>query len=95
MTQPAASARSAFPAQMERRRARRFPYPALVRIDDVAGAGIDISTNGLAVLLPEPIPVGSIVVVALGGGDDVSSRARVVRIAPTRRGVVVGLQFVD
>ena len=95
MTRPAASAQPVFPAQMERRRARRFPYPALVRIDQMSGAGIDISTSGLAVLLPEPIPVGRTVVVALGGGDDVSSTARVVRIAPTRRGVVVGLQFVD
>ena len=95
MAQPATSARPAFPAQMERRRARRFPYPALVRIDDVSGAGIDISTGGLAVLLPEPIPVGRTVSVALGGGDDVTSTARVVRIAPTVRGVIVGLQFVD
>jgi hypothetical protein len=95
MTRPVASAPPAFPAQMERRRARRFPYPALVRINDLAGAGIDISTNGLAVLLPEPIPVGTIVMVALGGGDDVSSSARVVRILPTPRGVVIGLQFVD
>ena len=84
-----------FPAQMERRRARRFPYPALVRVDNLSGAGIDISTSGLAVLLPEPLPVGRIVVVALGGGDHVTSSARVVRNAPTRRGVVVGLQFVD
>jgi len=80
---------------MERRCARRFPYPALVRIDRQSGAGIDISTSGLAVLLAEPIPVGRIVVVALGGGDDVTSHARVVRIAPMRHGVVVGLQFVD
>ena len=80
---------------MERRRARRFPYPALVRINHLSGAGIDISTSGLAVLLPEPIPVGRTVVVALGGGDDVTSSARVVRIAPTGRGVVVGMQFVD
>lgn len=80
---------------MERRRARRFPYPALVRIDGLAGAGIDISTSGIAVLLPEPIPVGRIVVLALGAGDDITSRARVVRIAPRRHGVIVGLQFVD
>lgn len=94
MTRPAAASR-AYPAHLERRRARRFPYPALVRVDGQSGAGIDISTGGLAVLLAEPVPVGRIVVVALGGGDDIRSHARVVRIAPTRHGVVVGLQFVD
>ena len=80
---------------MERRRARRFPYPALVRVNSLSGAGIDISTSGLAVLLPEPIPVGRIVTVALGGGDEINTSARVVRVAPTRHGVIVGLQFVD
>jgi hypothetical protein len=86
---------AAYPSHLERRRARRFPYPAFVRIDHQSGAGIDISTSGLAALMPEPIPVGRIVVVSLGGGDNVSSHARVVRMQPTRHGVVIGLQFVD
>ena len=94
MPRPATAA-STYPVHLERRRARRFPYPALVKIDQQTGAGIDISTSGLAVLLPEPVPIGRIVMVALGGGDDVSSSARVVRIAPTPHGVVIGLQFVD
>lgn len=67
----------------------------MVRVDHQTGAGIDISTSGIAVMLAEPIPLGRIVVVALGGSDDMSSHARVVRIAPRRNGVVVGLQFVD
>jgi len=95
MSRSAATARASYPAHLERRRARRFPYPAVVRIDGQSGAGIDISTGGLSVLLAEPVPVGRIVVVALGHGDEATSSARVVRIAPTRHGVVVGLQFVD
>jgi hypothetical protein len=86
---------AAFPANRERRRGKRFPYPALVRVDRQSGAGLDISTSGVAVLLPEPLPVGHIVVVALGGGADLRSRARVARVAPTSHGVIVGLQFVD
>lgn len=89
-----AAAPAAFPVHLERRRAKRFPYPAVVRVDRQNGAGIDISTTGLAVLVAEPVPIGRVVVVALGG-DEISSRARVVRVAPTRHGVVVGLQFVD
>ena len=95
MNLPVVSAPTTFPIQMERRRSRRFPYPALVRVDRLSGAGIDISTGGVAVLLPEPIPVCRIVVVALTAGDEVNISARVVRITPTRRGVIVGLQFVD
>jgi len=86
---------AAFPSQKERRHGKRFPYPAIVRVERQKGAGIDISTTGVAVLLPEPLPVGRIVVVALAGGADLRSRARVVRVAPTRHGVIVGLQFVD
>ena len=83
---------------MERRRARRFPYPALVRVNDVAGNGIDISTGGLAVHLPAPIPIGALVTVTLGGGfgrpDEISTRARVVRCPRVCNGFVVGLEFV-
>lgn len=95
MPRMATPIRSAFPVPLERRAARRFAYPAVVRIDRQTGAGIDISTNGVSVLLAEPVPVGRIVVVALGGGDNVNSRARVVRMAPMPYGVIVGLQFVD
>lgn len=91
----AAAGTPVYPAHLERRRGRRFPYPAVVRIDQQSGAGIDISTGGISVLLAEPVPVGQVVVVALGRGDDVSSNARVVRLAPTHHGFVVGLQFVE
>jgi hypothetical protein len=89
------TAERSYPSHLERRRARRFPYPAIVTIDRLSGGGIDISTGGLSVLLAEPLPIGTLVVVALGGGDDVTSHARVVRLAPTRNGVVIGMQFVD
>ena len=95
MRRSAATTPRVYPAQMERRRTRRFPYPALVRIDCQPGAGLDISSGGVAVLLAEAIPVGQVVLVSLGGGDDLSSPAKVVRVTPMRYGVVVGLQFVD
>lgn len=95
MNRWAAANVAAFPTHTERRHGRRFPYPALVRVERQNGAGIDISTSGVAVLLAEPLPVGRIVVVALGGGPDLRSRARVARVAPTSHGVIVGLQFVE
>lgn len=83
---------------MERRRSRRFPYPALVRVNGQVGTGIDISTGGLCVHLPAPVPVGDLVTVTLGGGfgrpDEISTRARVVRCPRVGSGFVVGLEFV-
>ena len=81
----------------ERRRARRFPYPALVRVDEFVGTGIDISTCGLAVHLPAPLPIGQRVTVTLGGGfgrpDEISTTARVVRCPRNGTGFIVGLEF--
>ena len=93
-----AFARAVFYKKEDRRRRRRFTYPAVVNIDGRPLPGRDISPKGLSVLLPVPA-IGDIVRVtlapAVAGGEEISGRARVVRVSSEPDGVVVGLEFIE
>jgi hypothetical protein len=85
----------------ERRRARRWGYDAVVRIENERVRGRDISVLGLAVETTHPTQVGDVVRVTLSPGspdgvlDEIGAAARVVRLEPGIRGDRVGLQFIQ
>jgi PilZ domain len=93
-----AFAKAVFFRKEDRRRRRRFTYPAVVNIDGRPLPGRDISPKGLSVLLPVPA-IGDIVRVTLAAGADgaeeISGRARVVRVGTEADGFVVGLEFIE
>ena len=86
------------PDPEDRRRRKRFAYPAVVMIDGRPMPGRDISPRGLSILMPGP-RVGDIVQVALADAtseaDAISSPARIVRVEGTPEGIIVGLEFVE
>jgi hypothetical protein len=89
-----------FYERKDRRNRQRFHYPAVVHIDGRPLPGRDISPKGLSVFVAAPA-VGDVVTVQLAGADgeeggqEISSRARVVRVDAGEDGYVVGLEFIE
>jgi hypothetical protein len=85
--------------EAERRSGRRYPCPVHVAVGAQRVVGCDISRGGISVYMPEPLPVGDVLVVSLGhqwhGAGAMSGRARVLRSEPNPLGFLVALQFVD
>jgi hypothetical protein len=82
----------------DRRDRQRFPYPASVKVDGRPASGRDLSATGISVFVAIP-QIGSIVDVALpkadNSEDEITYRARVVRIDRTPSGYVVALEFLE
>jgi hypothetical protein len=82
----------------DRRDRQRFPFPASVTVDGRPARGRDLSAAGISVFVAIP-QIGAVVDVTLPtatqDGQEMTSRARVVRLDRTPSGYVVGLEFVE
>lgn len=82
----------------DRRDRQRFPFPASIKVDGRPARGRDLSATGISVFVAIP-QIGAVVDVTLPtatqDGQEITSRARVVRLDRTPSGYVVGLEFVE
>jgi hypothetical protein len=82
----------------DRRDRQRFPFPASVTVDGRPARGRDVSARGISVFVAIP-QIGAVVDVTLptttADGQEITSKARVVRLDRTPSGYVVGLEFVE
>jgi hypothetical protein len=82
----------------DRRDRQRFPFPASVTVDGRPARGRDVSAGGISVFVAIP-QIGAVVDVTLpttnADGQEITSKARVVRLDRTPSGYVVGLEFVE
>jgi hypothetical protein len=84
---------------VERRRGRRYPYPAHVEVARQRVVGCDISRGGISVYMRDPLPVGQVTTVTLGTAcsqtNPIAAKARVLRSEESPVGFLVALQFLD
>lgn len=83
-------------ARPDRRRTERFVHREPVFVDGRAVVGLDISTDGVAVVMRPPVSIGQMVQVSLSGGIPQARpvAARVSRIEKRADRCIVGLKFV-
>jgi hypothetical protein len=86
-------------AVRDRRSGRRYPYPAQVEVAQQRVTGCDISRSGMSVYMREPLSVGEITSVNLGGpcpeSGSMETTARVLRSDASANGFLVALQFIE
>lgn len=84
---------------VDRRRGRRYPYPAHVEVAQQRVVGCDISRSGISVYMSEPLPVGEVTTINLGRpcqeSSAIGTMARVLRSQARPDGFLVALQFIE
>lgn len=81
-------------ARPDRRRTERFVHREPVSVDGHSVLGLDISTEGLAVVMRPPVTIGQMLQVSLSGGLHRPVAARVTRVEQRADRCIVGLKFV-